>query len=395
MPTPADFLWGVAIASHQNEGAAPASDWAEAEAAGRFPHESGEGARFREHFEQDLDLLANDVGAHALRTSIEWARLEPRPGYFDPNEVAYLHQLFSAAKARQLKLIVTLHHFTSPAWINAGFYPTGWENPKTALAFERYADFVAREFGNEIDYFLTFNEPSNLLVGGFFAGRIPPFRWGPLPILNAAKVMIDAHRRAYEAIHAVLPKAMVSFTEFTGLLALAGFRLAYEPGKLLATFMERGRDGKPKHVDFTSMHYYGDVPLQETGTYPLRHDLFGISPDGFETMLRKTWEHYGLPILVAENGMATRNHEPRSDNWTPSRYMVAHVRAMERAMEAGVPVIGYLWWTLTDNYEWGTFDSRFGLYRVDCHAGDYSRIATPAVDTYRRIIGARGVPSEL
>jgi beta-glucosidase len=50
-----------------------------------------------------------------------------------------------------------------------------------------------------------------------------------------------------------------------------------------------------------------------------------------------------------------------------------------------VPVIGYLWWTLTDNYEWGTYDTRFGLYRVECQAGDYARIPTPAVETFRRL----------
>jgi beta-glucosidase len=64
-------------------------------------------------------------------------------------------------------------------------------------------------------------------------------------------------------------------------------------------------------------------------------------------------------------------------------------------MKDGVPVLGYFWWTLTDNYEWGSFDPRFGLYRVECQSGDFTRHPTPAVETYRRIIAANGVTTEL
>lgn len=390
MGQPADFLWGVAIASHQNEGAAPGSDWSQADADGRFPHACGEGARFRDHFREDLDLLAKDLGANTLRLSIEWARLEPRRGEWDPGEVSYLHALFGAARERGLKLVVTLHHFTSPGWIYEGFYPTGWESGRTARDFERYAGFVATEFGDEIDYYLTFNEPSNLLVGGYFSARIPPFRWGPISLVAAARNLMDAHRRAYEAIHAVRPKAMVSFSEYSGLLAIATARLDYEPARILAAFLPRDAQGRPRYVDFASMHYYGDVPLHEMGTYPLEHHVFGVSPEGFGSLLRRTWDLYKLPILVAENGIATYNHEPRADRWTASRYMRAHVKVMQDVIAEGIPVFGYLWWTLTDNYEWGTYHSRFGLYRVECMAGNYERQPTPAVDTYRRII-AHGV----
>ena len=64
-------------------------------------------------------------------------------------------------------------------------------------------------------------------------------------------------------------------------------------------------------------------------------------------------------------------------------------------MAQGVPVIGYLYWTLTDNYEWGTYHSRFGLYRVDCLDGDFTRRPTPTVEAYRRIIAAHGVPEDM
>jgi beta-glucosidase len=262
-------------------------------------------------------------------------------------------------------------------------------------AFARYARFVAEEFGDQIDYYLTFNEPSNLIVGGYFAGKIPPFRLGPISLFNAARNVAEAHKRAYEAIHAARPGARVSFSEYTGLLALATARLEYAPGRVAGLLLGKDAAGKPRHLDFISLHYYGDVPVHEMGHYPLRHHLFGVSPDGFAAQLRAAWDQWRLPILVGENGIATFEHDPRHDRWTAPRYMAAHVRALERVVADGVPILGYLWWTLTDNYEWGTYHSRFGLYRVDCMAGDYERRPTPAVETYRRIIAAHGVPEDL
>jgi beta-glucosidase len=303
--------------------------------------------------------------------------------------VAYLHRVFDAARARGLKLVVTLHHFTNPAWLHQLGFPAGWEGGEAVAAFERYARFVAREFGDKIDYYLTFNEPSNFLAGGFLAAKIPPFRWGPIAIFNATRRIVEAHRRAYEAIHAERPGAKVSITEFTGLLGIGPARLDFPPGKVMTNLIGKA------HLDFISLHYYGEVPAHEMGYYPLRHHLFGVSPEGFEAQLKAAWDAWKLPVLVGENGLATFDHGARHDRWTGPRYLAAHVRALERAMAQGVPVIGYLYWTLTDNYEWGTYHSRFGLYRVDCLDGDFTRRPTPTVEAYRRIIAAHGVPEDM
>jgi beta-glucosidase/6-phospho-beta-glucosidase/beta-galactosidase len=79
---------------------------------------------------------------------------------------------------------------------------------------------------------------------------------------------------------------------------------------------------------------------------------------------------YGLPLLIAENGMALRrlpDNRPfrRRDNLTRSRYLREHVRVVSRLVEQGQPLVGYLHWSLCDNYEWGSFAPRFGLYSLD------------------------------
>jgi beta-glucosidase len=79
---------------------------------------------------------------------------------------------------------------------------------------------------------------------------------------------------------------------------------------------------------------------------------------------------YGLPLLIAENGMALRrlpDNRPfrRRDNLARSQYLREHVRVVSRLVERGQPLIGYLHWSLFDNYEWGSFAPRFGLFSLD------------------------------
>jgi beta-glucosidase len=382
------MLWGVAISSHQNDGGAPASDWTVAERAGRLPVASGVGSDFRRFWRDDLDRVRDELGGNAFRFSVEWARVEPAPGRYDLDELAFLHALLEGARDRGLAVVLTLHHFTSPQWLHGGGL-SGWESPSTAELFARYARFIAREFGGGVRYWLTFNEPSNLLVGGHLAGRMPPFRRGPLAAAAAARVMVQAHEAAYEAIHEEQPGAQVSVSEFTGILGV-GPGITWAPGRLMDPLRTRtGSDDEAlrfKHLDFLSLHYYGDIPPLELVHFPLRFHRFTARPSGFGRVLRDAWRRYKLPILIGENGMATRNHEPRPDGMTSDRYLESHIAEVRQVMAEGVPILGYCWWTLTDNYEWGSFDNRFGLYRVECQAGDFTRHATPGVAAFRRAV---------
>ncbi|MEO6846730.1 MAG: family 1 glycosylhydrolase, partial [Chthoniobacterales bacterium] len=117
-------------------------------------------------------------------------------------------------------------------------------------------------------------------------------------------------------------------------------------------------------------------------------------------------ELFNRPVLIAENGMAmrrTRDNEvvsPRADKLTRSEFLRAHVREVVSAQKEGTPIIGYLHWSLTDNYEWGSFTPRFGLYSVD-YQHDAERRRTDhhgdqPSQTYRRLIEAarQGLPIE-
>ncbi len=77
----------------------------------------------------------------------------------------------------------------------------------------------------------------------------------------------------------------------------------------------------------------------------------------------------GLPLWVVENGMATRTRDgravPREDGMDRPRYVREHLGAVVDAVAAGAPVTAYFHWSLMDNYEWGTYEPRYGLFGVD------------------------------
>ena len=81
------------------------------------------------------------------------------------------------------------------------------------------------------------------------------------------------------------------------------------------------------------------------------------------------------PILIAENGMALRRRPDnaiathRPDRLQRSEFLKAHIHQVKRLLQEGVPLQGYFHWSLTDNYEWGTYTPRFGLYSIDFSHG--------------------------
>lgn len=391
------FWWGVTLAGYQNDGGMAGSDWYDYEKTGVLPERSGRGADFRGHMDEDLDH-AQSLGLNAFRTSIEWARLEPREGYYDPAEVAYVHRLLNGLKKRGMAPVITLYHFATPEWADVpdenGL--AGWESPRMVAAFERYVDFVAREFGKDIAAYLTFNEPSSVLLGGYMTGFIPPHRWGALALARATRNILLAHEQAYDIIHARQPNALVSCPDYNCLLPVLG-GVDWTPGRWFAQALptETDWDGRkrPRYLDFVTVHYYGTN--HAFSSYPIQPWRWSGNPQHLEHILRVYQHAFHLPILIAENGFATEDHKPRADGWTRESYLVSHIAAIEHARAQGVPVMGYMYWTLTDNYEWGSYTPRFGLWSVECRSGDLTRHETPAAAVYREIVHHNGVTPEL
>lgn len=387
-----DFLWGVSTAGHQWEGGDTTSQWAAWSQAGRTPDRNERAVDGWNRVAEDA-ALTRGLGCNAFRTSLEWARLEPKEGVYDPEAIAHYHAMLRTLRAQGLEPLITLMHFSYPAWLDAD---GGWENPAVVTRFEKFVRFVGTEFGAEIDWYFTFNEPNVFVLASFVAGAHPPGKRNPIAAYRVARNMIKAHKAAYRALHETDVQARVGSNMY-----VANYTLLEEAPEARASeddFMaELAGNGEPgsRTLDFASLDYYCRLSvLKLLGGFP-RPDRWKVDPEGFTEALLKYHRKYGLPILVAENGFATHDHEARADGWTRSAFLVAHLDALEAARAQGAKILGYVHWSITDNYEWGSFSPRFGLYRVDGKAGDMTRREAEGAVAYRRILEAGRVTPEI
>jgi beta-glucosidase/6-phospho-beta-glucosidase/beta-galactosidase len=95
-----------------------------------------------------------------------------------------------------------------------------------------------------------------------------------------------------------------------------------------------------------------------------------VLPRGLHFFCQHYAEDFGRSVLIAENGMALRRRlgtrsKRRHDRMARSQFLRLHVHEVARISADGVPLAGYLHWSLFDNYEWGTYTPRFGLYSID------------------------------
>jgi beta-glucosidase len=361
---PRGFLWGAATSSHQVEGDNRANDWWECEERGALPHRSGEACRHFDLYASDFDLACS-MGHNAHRLSIEWSRIEPHPGQFEARAVQHYADVLSALEARGLEPIVTLHHFTNPAWFARR---GGWLARDSHDLFCRYVEYVCTRLRGRVRYWLTINEPTVYVMRAFVAGDWPPFQrrawWRAYRVLRN---LCRAHARAYPIIHRCDPQARV------GLAHSAPYIVASDPNRRADRLAARVRDfalnelwlrlvGR-RALDFIGINYYvrqrirwqprGPALLLGTEDKQVApHEVrefsslgWEIYPDGLRAVLKR-YARLGIPLLVTENGVATAEDRVRAD------FITAHVRAVAEAMREGADVRGYLYWTLFDNFEW-------------------------------------------
>ncbi|ADO74619.1 glycoside hydrolase family 1 protein [Stigmatella aurantiaca] len=414
---PRDFTFGVATSAYQVEGGIE-NDWAEWERAGRLkePHtRCGRAVDHWNRYEEDYGL-AVDVGASAFRVSLEWARIEPERGRFDGAALEAYRERLLRMKARGLRPVVTLHHFTHPTWFHR---ETPWHTPASVDAFRAYVRACAPLLKGLEALLISLNEPMVVLLGGYLQGLLPPgFADGP-KTMAALENMVRAHVAAREELQAVLGRVelgisqnMLCFTpdRWWHPLDHAAVRLgahaynhafheALVTGKLRVTMpgLASTRAEIPQargSCEFIGVNYYSRAHLRFLPRYPflafqfrdrLGRGLTDIGwedyPEGFGEILRET-KRYGLPVWVTENGIDDRGGQRRP------HFLHRHLEQVLAARAQGVDVRGYLYWSLLDNFEWlEGWGPRFGLYHVDFDT--LERRPTPACAYFRAVAQGR------
>ena len=390
---PADFLWGTATAAHQVEGGNHLNDWWAWESEPGHIKNGDRSDPACDHFKryrEDFKLLAG-LHQNAHRLSLEWSRIEPRPGEFSPDAIAHYADVLRALRALGMRPVVTLHHFTNPTWIaDAG----GWDTPATAERFAIFADRMMVELGDLAADWVTINEPTVVAYQGFVRGEWPPGRRSMGAAARVLVTLLRGHWLAYERMKQRRPDARIGlahhlrifdparrFAPQDKLVALTFERIFNETilrslreGRLAFPLTRVGKAFGPRpSQDFIGLNYYTRELVRFNPRY--RGELFGervikagllrsdldweVYPDGLYRILTSL-RRERLPILVLENGIADREDALRPE------FIRGHARAMLRALEAGVPLRGYFHWTCFDNFEWAEgYSARFGLIAND------------------------------
>jgi len=397
---PKDFLWGVSTSAYQIEGGT-ANDWSQWEKSekrikklrrkDKNPDDfiCGLACDSYHRYEEDARLV-KDLNCGAYRLGIEWARIEPKEGKWNFKEVEHYRKVLQNLKDNNLKVVLTLWHWTNPIWLSS---MGGWSNKKVVDYFSRYTKFIAQELGDLVDYWIILNEPMVHIAGGYITGKFPPNR---KLIFLARKVfnnLVKAHKMGYNIIHNKYPEAKVSITKLTNYFEPAHAWCPVGAGlaKIVAWFWNKRFLNKIKNeLDFIGLDYYFHdrivwyPPFKKNKNYRLggvgeRITDMGweIYPEGIYHVL-KSLAKFKKPIIIIENGLADAKDEKRAD------FIRQHLKYVHKAISEGMDVRGYFHWSLLDNFEWAEgFGPKFGLYGVDRKT--FKRTARPSVKVYAEI----------
>ncbi|HEX4695742.1 glycoside hydrolase family 1 protein [Sphingomonas sp.] len=379
---PPGFLWGTAISAHQSEGNNTNSDaWLmENLKPTIFKERSGDACDSYHRYAEDIAIAAG-LGFNCYRLGIEWARIEPNQGHFSNAELDHYARVLETCRTHGLKPIVTFNHFTTPLWFAMR---GGFEVTDAPDLFARYCGTAAAHLGGLMHAATTFNEANiGLLV------NVMPQLAAAMPIARASlavaskatdspkfsrlayadpaiaqPILLEAHRGGYAAIKAARPSLPVGLTLTTQDIQSIGapeFADTYR-GRLYGGWTEVARS----YADFVGVQTYTRILVGPNGAVapPAGAELTKAGYEFYPQALANTirWAHATIrkPIYVTENGIAT------DDDTRRIAYIDQALTGLRDCIDEGIAVHSYLYWSLLDNFEWGSgFGVHFGLAAVD------------------------------
>lgn len=406
-----DFVWGVATSAFQIEGAS-ATDGRGPSIWDTFCRKPGviadgsDGSIACDHYhrlEQDLDLIAS-LGVDAYRFSVAWPRVQPLgQGAWNPAGLAFYDRLVDGLLARGIKPYLTLNHWDLPEALQTG---GGWVNRATVGHFVEYARGVVRHFGDRLVSITTHNEPWVIAMLGHETGVFAPGIRSRASAIQVAHHLLLSHGLALQALRADGCRAQLGIVLNLAPIHPASATAAdqqvarIEDGRLLRWFMDPlfracypedilaylGSDAPQVEpgdlaaiatpLDFLGVNYYSRTVVSADGPVDagsLGHALtemgWEVYPEGLTELLQRLHADYPVPPLyVTENGGAFQDQHIGERVADPERcdYIARHIEAVAQAIRRGVPMAGYMVWSLLDNFEWASgYEKRFGIVHVD------------------------------
>ncbi|XP_059280824.1 beta-glucosidase-like SFR2, chloroplastic [Lycium ferocissimum] len=368
--------------------------------------------RLRFWSDPDTELkLARDTGVQVFRMGVDWSRImpeEPLSGLKETVNFAALERykwIINRVHSYGMKVMLTLFHHSLPPW--AGEYG-GWKLEKTVDYFMEFTRLIVDSVADIVDYWITFNEPHVFCMLTYCAGAWPGGNPDMLEVATSAlptgvfnqtmNWIAIAHSKAYDYIHEKSKPASaivgvahhVSFMRPYGLFDIAAVSVANS--MTLFPFLDSISD----KMDYIGINYYGQEVICGAGLKLVETDEYsesgrGVYPDGlFRVLLQfnERYKHLDLPFIITENGVSDGTDLIRQP------YLLEHLLATYAAMIEGVRVLGYLFWTISDNWEWADgYGPKFGLVAVD-RANNLARIPRPSYSLFSKVVESGKITGE-
>ena len=408
---PNDFKWGVATAAFQIEGAGNSggkgpSIWDRfCQTPGNIA-DSSDGLVACDHYNKwrdDIQLIS-DLGVNTYRMSISWPRVQPLgQGGWNEKGLDFYDRLIDELLAKNIEASVTFNHWDLP---DALQQMGGWANRETVHHFVAYAQTMARRLGDRVQAFTTHNEPWVIAHLGHETGIFAPGIKHRGVAAQVSHHLLLSHGLTLQALRAEQHKAKLGIV-----LNLAPMHSAtqspedlkqtrLEDGRLLRWYMDPlfkgqypadvieflGQDAPQmaaddltniqQPLDFLGINYYSRSVVSASGTWkvedsglPLTDMKWEVYPQGLTELLVRLHQDYPVPkIFITENGAAFKDKLSNGRVHDSERvaYLQQHISALADAMDQGVPIAGYMVWSLMDNFEWASgYEKRFGIVHID------------------------------
>ncbi len=430
---PENFLWGAASAAAQVEGAFDVdgrslSIW---DIAPENKIKHGEDCHTScdqyHHFREDISLM-KEIGLRSYRFSVSWSRVIPEEGKINEKGLQYYSDLVDALLEAGIEPLVTVFHWDLPLWV---YRKGGWMSEKIVPLFGAYTKILVDALSDRVSYWMTINEPGCFIMNGYMQGEHAPFKRDYFSLNRLTRNCMLAHAEAVKTIRKYAKKE-----PFVGAAFSSG---AFVPEEESLDSIEKARKnsvetgngvlgnrwwmdpmilGKPVHaygiyatkqkdmegfcqpLDFMGLNIYTSFNYADWGTgtkkpYPgIARNALGwvIDERVMYWNVRFIYERYHLPIMITENGVAENDvisldgkvHDPQRID-----FIRRYLGQLKRAINEGIPVIGYQHWSVMDNFEWSQgYDPRFGLIYVDYPT--QKRIIKDSAWEYKKIIESNG-----
>lgn len=417
-----DFLWGVATASYQIEGAykedgkglniwdAYSSD----EDHVKFRDNANVTCDHYHLWKEDVALM-KELGIKAYRFSISWARVLPEgTGKVNEKGLKFYSDLVDELIKNDITPMVTLYHWDLPIALHD---KGGWLNPSISDWFLEYTKVIVDALSDRVTYWMTINEPQCIIGCGYLDGFHAPFeKHNARDLLIMGSNLILSHGKAADYIRnnakspakigyaptgpCAIPKndspeALEEARRIT--FSCEGIKFPYSStywsdpmflGKYPDSLMEEFGDLVPEFteeewklvttpLDFYGMNIYYAMESEKNGEYSdinfqgkMKTDIgWPLTPDVLYWSSKFMYERYGKPILITENGMSSHDWvcvDGKVHDTYRIDFLIRYLREYKKAADEGIPLLGYIQWTLMDNFEWAQgYTQRFGIVYVD------------------------------